>query len=183
MRPTLSIGMDRLELPWYIVSVTRDRDQRLEKVLSQTKQAREWKSDWFGATLKLNSSTLRSLSRNSYLETDFPAHQILVWLEKGIEQEGSASTIEAAYGNGQYWLDFSKEARSGVVRIQFPNSMNSALRLQIKCYQSLSLITVQVAVRTCSSMPMERAFSKTCTRQWLSSRYPSPALDGSLATY
>lgn len=125
IRPTLKIGMDRLELPWYIVSVTRDRDQRLEKVLAQTKQAREWKSDWFGATLKLNSSTLRSLSRNSYLETDFPAHQILVWLEKGIEQEGNASTIESAYGNGQYWLDFSKEARSGVVRIQFPNSMNS----------------------------------------------------------
>ncbi|MCU0720159.1 MAG: hypothetical protein MUC83_10690 [Pirellula sp.] len=126
VRPTLSIGMDRLDLPWYIVSVTRDRDQRLEKVLAQTKQAREWKSDWFGATLKLNSSTLRSLSRNSYLETDFPAHQILVWLEKGTEQEGNASTIEAAYGNGQYWLDFSKEARSGVVRIQFPNPYNSS---------------------------------------------------------
>jgi predicted esterase len=125
VRPTLKIGMDRLELPWYIVSVTRDRDQRLEKVLSQTKQAREWKSDWFGATLKLNSSTLRSLSRNSYLETDFPAHQILVWLEKGIEQEGNVSIVEAAYGNGQYWLDFSKESRAGVVRIQFPNSTNS----------------------------------------------------------
>jgi predicted esterase len=130
VRPTFKIGMDRLELPWYIVSVTRDRDQRLEKVLAQTKQAREWKSDWFGATLKLNSSTLRSLSRNSYLETDFPAHQILVWLEKGIEQEGNASTIEAAFGNGQYWLDFSKEARSGVVRIQFPNSMNSGYKNQ-----------------------------------------------------
>ena len=126
IRPTLKIGMDRLELPWYIVSVTRDRDQRLERVLAQTKQAREWKSDWFGATLKLNSSTVRSLSRNSYLETDFPAHQILVWLEKGIEREGSDSIIEAAYGNGQYWLDFSKEARSGVVRIQFPNPNNSS---------------------------------------------------------
>ena len=125
VRPTFKIGMDRLELPWYIVSVTRDRDQRLEKVLAQTKQAREWKSDWFGATLKLNSSTLRSLSRNSYLETDFPAHQILKWLEKGIEQEGDVSIVEAASGNGQYWLDFSKEARSGVVRIQFPNSNHS----------------------------------------------------------
>ncbi|MFN7840233.1 MAG: hypothetical protein ACK5YR_12130 [Pirellula sp.] len=125
VRPTLKIGMDRLELPWYIVSVTRDRDQRLEKVLAQTKQAREWKSDWFGSTLKLNSSTLRSLSRNSYLETDFPAHQILVWLEKAIEKEGNAGIVEAAYGNGQYWLDFSKEARSGVVRVQFPNAMNS----------------------------------------------------------
>ena len=130
IRPAFKIGMERLELPWTIVSVTRDRDQRLEKVLAQAKQASEWKSDWFGATLKLNSSTLRSLSRNSYLETDFPAHQILVWLEKAIEKEGSAAIIEAAYGNGQYWLDFSKEARSGVVRVQFPGPTRSSASKQ-----------------------------------------------------
>lgn len=136
LRPTLSVGEKQLALPWYIVSATRNRDQRLEKILDQSKEAQaqgrsSWKSNWFGATLKLNAAILRSTARNSLLETDYPVHQILQWLEKGITAEGRDEILQDREGPKQLWLDLSDAGRSGVVRLQVPSSVSENSKLPV----------------------------------------------------
>ncbi|XZE22140.1 hypothetical protein SH449x_002057 [Pirellulaceae bacterium SH449] len=131
LRPMLSVGEKHLALPWYIVSATRNRDERLESILTQSKEKNAWKSNWFGATLKLNAAVLRSTARNSLLETDYPVHQILQWLEKGLAAEGSGEILKDREGPKQFWLDMSDAGRSGVVRMQLPSSVQENSKLPV----------------------------------------------------
>lgn len=114
------------QMPWQMLSLSDRRDQRLVEVTEQIKVIPKEPRNALRQSLELNLKLLRDLARDRVQETDYPAHRILLQTEKWLKQAQANELAVDISKAGQYWLDYSKVGRSGIVRVQVPRDVNPA---------------------------------------------------------
>ena len=115
-----------ITMPWQMISFSDDRDQRLLAATEQMKAIPKEPRSNLRQSLELNLKLLRDLARGRVQETDYPAHAILVQSERWLKQAQANEPAIDLSRAGQYWLDFSKVGKSGVVRIQVPRDSDAS---------------------------------------------------------
>ena len=117
---------NQFQMPWQMISFSKNRDDRLASAAGQLKGIPKEPRSVLRQTLELNLKLLRDLSRGRVQETDYPAHGILIQSEKWLKQAQLNESVIDISRAGQYWLDYSKVGKSGIVRIQVPTDADPA---------------------------------------------------------
>lgn len=115
----------RWTLPSQIVSCTNALEERLIKAKENFESTKSKDPNTQQRSQQLMLNLLRDLKNGRDLETDFPAHQLLVTVEQWDNAAGALPQLEGSLLEGQYWLELDGAKSSTVVRLSIPASVVS----------------------------------------------------------
>jgi predicted esterase len=115
----------RWKLPSQIVSCTNALEERLTKAKENFESNKSKDPNTQQRSQQLMLNLLRDLKNGRALETDFPAHQLLVTVEQWDNAAGALPRLEGSLLEGQYWLELDGAKSSTVVRVSIPANVVS----------------------------------------------------------
>lgn len=115
----------RWTLPSQIVSCTNALEERLIKAKENFESTKSKDPNTHQRSQQLMLNLLRDLKNGRDLETDFPAHQLLVTVEQWDNAAGALPQLEGSLLEGQYWMELDGAKSSTVVRVSIPANVVS----------------------------------------------------------